>query len=59
MKVLKVKNKRNKYWHEVDPVTSVGYYKTTTDRYFVVECNEEEFLYLVNFTKKIDDKNED
>lgn len=56
MRVLKVKNKKNKRWHEVDPLTSTGYYKTTTDQYFIVECNEEEFLYLVNLPKKVYNK---
>lgn len=52
MKIIKVKNKKSKKWHEVDALTSTGYYSTYTEPYFVVELNMEEFNYVVNMPKK-------
>lgn len=52
MKILKVKNKKEKQWNEVDPFTCTGYYSTYTEPYFTVELDLEEFNYIVNMPRK-------
>ncbi len=51
MRVLRVKNKRIKIWHEVDKLTSVGYFKKSNVTHYVVDLTEEESDCLVESRK--------
>lgn len=52
MRILKVKNKKEKQRNEVDPFTRAGRHSTRTEPYFTVELDSEEFDYTVNMPKK-------